>query len=104
MVKPTAANRSDMRPAAPSIRLALVTMTDAPSVTYATVVGTGASVVVVAVVSGRADVGAVVENGVSVVEVEAESSSSSPPHAPSRRIPVATAANDSSAGRARRRD
>ena len=69
IVKPTAANRSLMRPAAPSTRLALVTMTEAPSVTYAIVVGAAGGDVVVAVVSsGIADVGATVINGASVVE------------------------------------
>src|SRR3954454_15288637 len=97
MVKPTFAKRSLMRPAAPSTRLALVTMTDAPSVTYATVVG-GTVAVMGAVVDWVliSEVGAVVISGAPVVDVEDEAeSSSSPPHAPSRRIPAATAAIDS---------
>src|SRR5688572_10725878 len=96
-----------MRPAAPSTRLALVTMTDAPSVTYATVVGVAASVEVVAVVSGISDVGAEEITGASVVVADASSSSSSsssPPHAPSRRIPAATAATESNGARRCRRD
>ena len=95
-----------MRPAAPSTRLALVTITDAPSVTYATVVGTGGAVVVGSVDCVIADVGAVVIcDGSVVVEDDDESSSSSPPHAPSRSAAAATApAIDSSGARRRRRD
>src|SRR5688572_8160827 len=97
-----------MRPAAPSTRLALVTMTDAPSVTYATVVGVTSGVVTVAAVdavSGIAEVGADEITGASVVVADASSSSSSsPPHAPSRRIPAATAASESIGARRCRRD
>jgi hypothetical protein len=50
------------------------------------------------------DVGAVVISGAPVVDVEDEESSSSPPHAPSRRIPAATAAIESNGARLRRRD
>jgi hypothetical protein len=80
-------------------------MTEAPSVTYAIVVGAAGGVVAVAVVVwGIADVGATVINGASVVDEVDESSSSSPPHAPSRRIPAATAAIDSNGARRCRRD
>jgi hypothetical protein len=83
-----------MRPAPPSTRLALTTITEAPSVTYTTELGVVGEAVVIGARVGAAVVAIVTDGSDSIVlDVdEAASSSSSPPHAPSSKAAAATPA------------